>query len=118
MAAKNNYNGKELRKEPEGLNTEIEEQVSNVNLNKDEPGLQSSDSSNTQTTNENLDGEKNESKCNAIEEANNEKSGVSSSLGIEKDAEKESNDQSHESELKTVASYFDDFLSDVDVEYL
>ena len=85
MAAKNNYNGKDLRKEPEGLNTEIEEQVSNVNLNKDEPGLQSSDSSNTQATNESLDGENNALKCNSMEEATNDESGISSSLGIEKD---------------------------------
>ena len=120
MATKNNHNGKEIKKETEELISHLEKDLSAVDQKNDEPEIRSYDPTNIQPVNkvENIDRENNESKCTLIEETNITENSISNSLGIEKDAEKEPNAQGPGSESMMVASYFDDFLSDADVEYL
>ena len=120
MATKRNSVGRDIKNEAEQLVIELEKEMSTLDeCNEDGLKPKSSDDTETQPLDKSAElcANNNEEQCNSmdIQGVTNKISNLSEN---ENHDEKQSSIQSTESDSKMKTSKFDDYFSDVDVEYL
>ena len=127
MAAKTNNNGKDIKKEAEKMIIELGKELSIADQNKDETEQRSPIDNNKQLTSEcnDLSSENENLPGASFEEIDAENNLLLAAIdnALESKSENDHNEnqsppQPSESESMTITSNIDDFLSDVDVEYL